>query len=82
MPAKNNPHDKPSENPAEYDVPSPEQVRKRLEELRPVLASAVVGDFSKDLKIPEKEDIFTELFVGVQVMQEVIRDQLHALESL
>ena len=65
-----------------YPVPGQATIRKRLDELRPVLASAVVGDFSKDLPIPEKEDIFTELFVGVQVMQEVIRDQLHTLQSL
>jgi PAS domain S-box-containing protein len=57
-------------------------VQKRLAELRPVLANAVVGDFSKDLKIPTKEDEFTELFVGVQTMQEVIREQLQELQEL
>lgn len=61
---------------------SPELVRQRLAELRPVLANAVVGDFSRDLKIPEKEDAFTELFVGVQMMQEVIREQLQELREL
>lgn len=57
-------------------------VRKRLSELRPVLANAVVGDFSKNLKVPEAEDEFTELFVGVQTMQEVIREQLKELQEL
>lgn len=57
-------------------------VRKRLAELRPVLANAVVGDFSKNLKVPEVEDEFTELFVGVQTMQEVIREQLDELREL
>lgn len=57
-------------------------IQKRLAELRPVLASAVVGDFSKDLKIPKQEDEFTELFVGVQSMQEVIREQLQELTAL
>lgn len=57
-------------------------VRKRLAELRPILANVVVGDFSKDLKIPKKEDEFTELFVGVQLMQEVIREQLKELRDL
>lgn len=56
-------------------------VQKRLDQLRPVLASAVVGDFSKDLKLPEVDDEFTELFVGVQTMVEVIREQLDELHA-
>jgi len=60
----------------------PQLVKKRLAELRPILANAVVGDFSKNLKIPEEEDEFTELFVGVQMMQEVIREQLQELRQL
>jgi PAS domain S-box-containing protein len=57
-------------------------LRKRLGELRPVLANAIVGDFTTNLKIPEHEDEFTELFVGVQTMQEVIREQLEELKEL
>src|SRR4051812_40445535 len=57
-------------------------VKHRLDELRPVLASAVVGDFGTDLKVPDKEDEFTEVFVGVKVMTEVIREQLDELTSI
>lgn len=59
-----------------------EHVRARLTELRPILANAIVGNFSKDLVVPETEDEFTELFVGVQTMQEVIREQLQELQDL
>jgi signal transduction histidine kinase len=57
-------------------------VKRRLSELRPILANAQAGDFSRDLKIPEEKDEFTELFVGVQTMQEVIREQIQELEEL
>jgi PAS domain S-box-containing protein len=64
------------------DTYSPGYVRKRLAELNPVLTGAAVGDFTKDVKIPNKEDEFTELFVGVQLMLEVIRDQFDELKAL
>lgn len=57
-------------------------VRKKLAELQPILANAAAGDFSRDLKIPEEEDEFTELFVGVQMMVEVIREQITELRKL
>lgn len=59
-----------------------ELVRARLAELRPVLAHAVAGDFSVDVAIPDQEDEFTELFVGVKTMVEVIREQLQELREL
>lgn len=57
-------------------------VKRRLAELRPILTDAQAGNFSRDLKIPEKEDEFTELFIGVQAMQEVIREQIQELQEL
>ena len=55
---------------------------RRLEELRPALAAAAMGNFSKKLKLPKKSDDFTELFVGVQMMQETIREQQEQIKTL
>lgn len=55
------------------------QVRRTLARLEPVFARAAVGDYSRNLKVPEKEDEFLDLFVGIQIMIEVIRDQLAEL---
>jgi signal transduction histidine kinase len=59
-----------------------ENVKRRLEELRPIFAAAAVGDFSRDIKIPESDDEFTETIVGAQIMLEVIRTQLSDLQKL
>lgn len=82
-PAKQHPVD-PTNGPPDGKIAaiSPELVRQRLAELRPVLANAIAGDFSQDLRIPDQEDEFTELFAGVQRMQEVIREQLQELREL
>lgn len=56
-------------------------VEKRLSALIPVFANASVGNFSKDVRIPNKDDEFTELYVGVQIMLDVIREQLEELQS-
>src|SRR5687767_15155691 len=57
-------------------------VQKKLDALSNVLAAATVGDFSKDVKIPKVDDEFTELYVGIQVMLEEIREQKKNLEDL
>lgn len=67
--------------PAKKKVLDQKLISKRLDQLRPILANAVVGDFSKDLKIPDVDDEFTELFVGVQTMVEVIREQIQELQE-
>lgn len=59
-----------------------EYVKKRLSALTPIFAKASVGDFSQKIEIPEDEDEFTELYVGIHVMQEVIQEQLKNLQSL
>jgi predicted hydrocarbon binding protein len=41
-----------------------------------------VGDFSKDVPIPEAEDDLTPVYVGVQVMIEVVREALQDLSDL
>ncbi|MCB0395782.1 MAG: PAS domain S-box protein [Flavobacteriales bacterium] len=55
------------------------RVEHRLNELIPVFARATIGDFSKDVPFTENEDEFSELYVGVQVMLDVIRDKLGKL---
>jgi len=58
------------------------KVSQRLEELTEVLAHVSVGDFSKTLKIPKKEDEFTDTYVGVQLLLDVIRDNLSQLQQV
>ncbi len=41
---------------------------RKLTELTPVLQKAATGDFSTKIKMPTKEDEFTELFVGISLM--------------
>ena len=50
-----------------------EYVRKRLSELTPIMQKASVGDFSKSIKVPKKEDEFTELYVGLSLMLEDLK---------
>jgi diguanylate cyclase (GGDEF)-like protein len=56
-------------------------VQKRLEALQAVFSKASIGDYSEDVKIPEGDDEFTELAMGVQVMVEVIRSRIKDLEN-
>ncbi len=62
-------------NPDEYRA----YVKERLDRLTPVFAKAAIGDFSTDLPFPEVDDEFAQLYVGIQVMLEVIREQLSEL---
>lgn len=57
-------------------------VAERLNKLVPIFAQASIGEYPHNLEIPNEEDEFTDLYVGVQVMLEVIRDQLAALREL
>lgn len=53
----------------------------RLNRLTNIFAKASIGDFSKDVSIPKEEDEFTELYVGIQIMLEVIREQIAILNQ-
>lgn len=66
-----------NQTPEEYQ----EYVKKKLAALREVFARAAVGDFSVSLEIPEEDDEFTELYVGIQVMLDVIREKITNLET-
>lgn len=69
-------------------TPDPQQercrdyARKRIEVLLPVFARAAIGDFSEDVRIPEDDDEFSDLYMGVQIMLGVIREELAELERL
>ncbi|TND07255.1 MAG: multi-sensor hybrid histidine kinase [Bacteroidetes bacterium] len=59
------------------------QLKERLQKLLPVFAKASIGDFSDDIEVPdEDEDEFGDLFAGIQIMQEVIREKIQQLEEL
>jgi len=45
-----------------------------LSRLTPLLQKAATGDFSEKISIPEKEDEFTELMVGLALMMEDLRE--------
>ncbi|MBI3189433.1 MAG: PAS domain S-box protein [Ignavibacteriales bacterium] len=51
-------------------------VHEKLERLIPIFAKASVGDFSETIEIPDENDKFTEFYVGINVMLDVIRKQL------
>ena len=47
---------------------------KKMAKLTPVLQKTATGDFSEKIKIPVKEDEFTELFVGLSLMIDDLRE--------
>ncbi len=47
---------------------------KKLAKLTPVLQKTAIGDFSTEIKIPAKEDEFTELFVGLSLMLDDLKE--------
>lgn len=56
-------------------------ITTRLDALTPIFAKAAVGDFESNIDIPDADDKFTELYVGIQVMLEVIREKTHELKT-
>jgi two-component system, OmpR family, phosphate regulon sensor histidine kinase PhoR len=58
-----------------------QHLRRQLKSLTPVFAKAVIGDFSAQVPIPEKEDELTEFFVGVQIILDTIREKVAELET-
>ena len=49
-------------------------VKKSLSELTPILQKAAVGDFTEGIEIPKEENEFSELFVGLSLMMEDLRE--------
>ncbi len=56
-------------------------VKKRLAALTPLLQKAAMGDFTSEIEIPEKEDEFTELLVGLSLMMDDLR-QLKEMQEI
>ncbi len=55
---------------------SENKLQAALRDLRPIFAKAAVGDFSEDVFLPDKDDEAIELYMGVQIMLDVIRSQI------
>jgi PAS domain S-box-containing protein len=56
-------------------------VKERLQPVSEILANIAAGDFSKTLTIPEEDDIFTELYVGLTFMMEDLLEHLKERED-
>ncbi len=56
-------------------------VSTRLNQIVPMLQKYAMGDFSENIKVPEKEDEFTELLVGLSLMLDDIKDLVKAKSS-
>jgi PAS domain S-box-containing protein len=54
-------------------------VEERLGALTPFLQNYALGDFTEELHVPEEEDEFTELLVGINLMVEDFREMLREL---
>lgn len=58
------------------------KVEKKLQSLEKLFLAAAVGDFNVKVKIPEEEDEFTGLFVGVKLMTDVINEKIAELRQV
>lgn len=52
------------------------------EQLYSVITSMVIGDFDVDIRVPEKEDRLTPIWVGLRMIQSTLTDKLEELEKL
>lgn len=50
-----------------------DKVTERLSRMAPVLEKISIGDFSENIPLPDEEDEFTELFVGLNLMIDDLR---------
>jgi methyl-accepting chemotaxis protein len=57
-------------------------IKERLQGLIPVFAKAAIGDFSTVLEIPETDDEITEVYMGVKIMLETIREKITEYEKV
>src|SRR3989344_4946800 len=74
-------HSKSPKGSVEADGDVKKYVEQRLDHLVDVLSFASIGDFTKNVHISKKEDEFTPVNVGVQVLLDVIRDKIRELEE-
>jgi len=64
------------------DHPDHQAHIENLLKIGPVLAKAAAGDFSQNIPIPEKEDEFTTIYVGIQLLLDVIREKMARMEKI
>jgi PAS domain S-box-containing protein len=57
-------------------------IREKLSRLVPVFANASIGDFTVEVPVLPEDDEFSELYAGIQLMQDVIREQVQDLKEL
>jgi PAS domain S-box-containing protein len=58
-----------------------DDVTKRLKGLTPFLTNYALGDFTESIEIPDEEDEFTELLVGLSLMIDDIREMIQDQED-
>lgn len=58
------------------------RVAKVIRDLEPVFLKTAIGDFDAEVKIPTVEDEFTELYVGIQLILDVVNEKLGELENI
>jgi PAS domain S-box-containing protein len=58
-----------------------EYVSARLSQLSPLLQGYALGDFSESIEIPDEEDEFTELLVGLTLMVDDIKEMIQERED-
>jgi len=51
-----------------------EQIKKRLDEIMPIMQKIAMGDFSTSIPVPEKEDEFTAHLIALNFMIDDLRD--------
>jgi methyl-accepting chemotaxis protein len=56
-------------------------VARQLNKLSPFLQKYALGDFSKNIRIPEEENEFTELLVGLNLMVDDIKELINEKEN-
>lgn len=55
---------------------------KVIRDLEPVFLKTAIGDFDAEVEIPMVEDEFTELYVGVQLILDVVNEKITDLENI
>jgi methyl-accepting chemotaxis protein len=53
---------------------SQEQIKKRLDEIMPIMQKIAMGDFSQSIPVPDAEDEFTAHFIALNFMIDDLRD--------
>lgn len=65
------------------DAPlEPDLLQQRLADLRTMLEGVTGGDFTNTVPLPAKDDVFYDVFAGIQAMRQTIRQQAEELKTL